>query len=83
MTDHDKIQEMVKQKGQAPLTLEPAKSALLIIDTQRYFARPDYPFGQVFDKLAPGAADGYYQRVRATVRCTGRHFLRSAMFLAE
>ena len=67
MTEHEKIQQMVQQKDQAPLTLEPAKSALLIIDTQRYFARPDYPFGKVFEKLAPGAAEGYYKRVKATV----------------
>ena len=67
MTEHEKIQQMVQQKDQAPLTLEVAKSALLIIDTQRYFARPDYPFGQVFEKLAPGAAEGYYKRVKTTV----------------
>ena len=67
MTEHEKIQEMVRQKDQAPLTLEPARSALLIIDTQRYFARPDYPFAKVFQKLAPGAADGYFKRVKATV----------------
>lgn len=67
MTDHEKIQEMVMQKDKAPLTLERAKSALLIIDAQRYFASPDYPFGQVFEKLAPGAVGGYYKRVRATV----------------
>ena len=67
MTDHEKIQEMVRQKDQAPLTLDPAKSALLIIDVQRYFARPDYPFAQVLNKLAPGATDGYFKRVGATV----------------
>jgi len=67
MTDHEKIQEMVRQKEQAPLTLEPAKSALLIIDVQRHFVRPDQPFRRVFDKLVPGAADGYFKRVQATV----------------
>jgi len=67
MTEHEKIQKMLRQKDQAPLKLDPAMSALLIIDAQRYFARPDYPFGQVFEKLAPGVANGYYKRVRATV----------------
>ena len=67
MTDHEKIQQMVRQKDQAPLHLEPAKSALLVIDVQRYFAKPDYPFGQLFDKLVPGAAEGYFQRVGTTV----------------
>jgi nicotinamidase-related amidase len=67
MTDHEKIQQIATQRDQAPLTLEPAKSALLIIDAQRYFTRPHYPFGQVFDKLVPGAADGYFKRVETTV----------------
>jgi nicotinamidase-related amidase len=67
MTDHDKIQEMVRQRDQAPLTLEPARSALLIIDVQRYFARPDYPVGQVWEKLVAGAADGYFERVQTSV----------------
>lgn len=67
MTDHEKIQEMVRLKDQAPLAIDPARSALLIIDAQRYFARPGYPFGQVVDKLVPGAADGYFKRVSATV----------------
>ena len=67
MTEHERLQEMVRQKDRAPLRLEPGKSALLIIDVQRYFARPDYPFGQVFEKLAPGSVEGYYQRVGASV----------------
>ena len=67
MTDHEKIQEMVRLKDQAPITIEPARTALLIIDVQRYFARPDYPFAQVIDKLVPGAADGYFRRVKSTV----------------
>ena len=67
MTDHEKIQEMVRQKDQMPLTLEPVKSALLIIDVQRHCVRPGQPFTRVFDKLVPGAADGYLKRVQATV----------------
>ena len=67
MTDHEKIQEMVRQKDQAPLTLEPSKSALLIIDVQRHSAIPGHPFSRVFDKLVPGAADGYLARVQTTV----------------
>ena len=34
---------------------------------QRYFVRPQYPFGQVLEKLAPGATAGYFERVNATV----------------
>ena len=67
MTDHEKIQQMVRQKEQAPLNLKPDKSALLIIDVQRDFTRPDYSIGKIFDKLVPGAADGFFKRVKATV----------------
>ena len=67
MSDHDKIEQMVRLKDQAPLNIDPFKSALLVIDVQRYFARPDYPFGQTIDKLVPGATVGYFERVKTTV----------------
>jgi hypothetical protein len=67
MTEHEKIQELIRLKDQAPIALDPDKSALLIIDVQRYFARPESPFAQVFEKLVPGATDGYFERVQSTV----------------
>ena len=39
MTEHEKIQEIIRLKDQAPITIDPLKSALLIVDVQRYFAR--------------------------------------------
>ena len=67
MTDHEKMQEIIRLKDQAPIALDPEKSALLIIDVQRYFAKPDSPFAQVFEKLVPGATSGYFERVESTV----------------
>ena len=67
MTDHEIIQEMVRQRDQIPLAIDPLKSALLIIDVQRYFSRPDYPFAQLIENLAPGATRGYFNRVTTTV----------------
>src|SRR4051812_10088876 len=67
MTDHEKVQELLRIKDQAPITFDPSRSALVIVDVQRYFARPEYPFGQVVDKLVPGLADGYFERVRSRV----------------
>jgi biuret amidohydrolase len=67
MTDHEKIQELLRIKEQAPLTFDPQKSALIVVDVQRYFASPEYPFGQVIEKLVPGATDGYFERVRSGV----------------
>ena len=67
MTDHEKVQEIIRLKDQAPITIDSLKSALLIVDVQRYFARPDYPFGQTFEKLLPGSTTGYFERVKSTV----------------
>jgi len=67
MTEHEKIQEIIRLKDQAPITIDPLKSALLIVDVQRYFARPDYPFAQTFEKQVPGATAGYFERVKSTV----------------
>src|SRR5215472_4571232 len=67
MTAHEKIQEMIRLKEQAPIALDPQRTALVIVDVQRFFSRPDSDFAQVFQRLAPGAIDGYFQRVNSTV----------------
>ncbi|MGE0826349.1 MAG: cysteine hydrolase family protein [Candidatus Binatia bacterium] len=67
MTDHDKILEIIRQKDQVPITLEVSKTALLIIDMQRYFVRPQYSLMQTFEQLAPGVTGPYCERVHATV----------------
>jgi nicotinamidase-related amidase len=67
MSEHDKVLELIRIKDQAPLSLDPGKVALLVIDVQRYFVSPDYPFAQAFERLVPGATDGYFQRVNSTV----------------
>ena len=67
MTDHEKVQELLRIKDQAPMTIDPGKSALIIVDVQRYFARPEYAFARVIDKLVPGLATGYFERVKSTV----------------
>jgi len=67
MTEHEQIQEMIRQKEQAPIRLDPRRTALIIVDVQRYFARSDSDFARLFQKLAPGAIDGYLQRVSSTV----------------
>jgi len=67
MTEHEQIAAMIRQKEQAPIALDPARTALVIVDVQRYFTRPDSDFAHVFQKLAPGAMDGYFRRVSSTV----------------
>lgn len=67
MTDHERMQELSRIKEQAPIALDQEKSALLIVDVQRFFATPDSPFAQVFEKLVPGSTGGYFGRVESTV----------------
>jgi biuret amidohydrolase len=58
---------MIRKKDGAPLAIDPARCALVIVDVQRFFTRQDSPFAQVFDKLAPGALEGYFRRVSSGV----------------
>jgi len=67
MTDDQKIEEMIRHKEQAPIALEAERTALVVIDVQRFFTQPDSDFAQVLQQLAPGALDGYFQRVNSTV----------------
>jgi biuret amidohydrolase len=67
MNEHEKILEIIRLKDQAPLSFDVDHAALLVIDVQRYFVNPDYPFGQTIEKLVPGAAEGYFARVKDVV----------------
>ena len=67
MNDHEKVQQLLRIKDQAPITIDPAKSALIVVDVQRWFTEPEHPFAQVIEKLVPGATAGYFDRVRSTV----------------
>ena len=61
------VQELYRLKDQAPLTFDAARSALIVVDVQRFFARPEYPFAQVFEKMVPGVTADYFRRVNFTV----------------
>ena len=64
MTEHEKIQEIIRQKEQAPVALDPRRTALIIVDVQRFFTRPDSEFAHVFP---PGcSAYGLGRSCRAT-----------------
>ncbi len=48
--------------------IEPSKTALLVIDMQRFFVSPDYPFGKFISKLLePAASEYYFDRVHSLV----------------
>jgi len=67
MTDHEKVLEIIRLKDQAPIEVDPRKTALLIIDVQRYFVSPDCPFVRLIEKLVPGATADYRKRVSREV----------------
>ncbi len=67
MTDHDKILEIIRQKDLIPIALDLHKTALLIVDMQRYFVSPHDPLMQTFEKLVPGVTTEYCERVNSRV----------------
>lgn len=67
MADHEKVQQLLRIKDEAPVTFDPRSSALIVVDVQRYFSTPDYPFAHVLEKLVPSVTAGYFERVRSRV----------------
>jgi isochorismate hydrolase len=67
MPEHEQVTAMLTAKNAAPLDLEPARTALIIVDMQRYFTQPSFPFTDLFEKLSPGVCSGYLNRVRENV----------------
>ncbi len=53
MTDHEKVQQLLRAKDQTPVTFDLRTSALVIVDVQRYFCRPDYPFARCSRSWCP------------------------------
>lgn len=67
MTEHEQVTGMLSAKNTAPLELDPARTALIIVDMQRYFTQPSFPFTDLFEKMSPGVCSGYLRRVREKV----------------
>lgn len=67
MNEHEQVIGMIRARNQMPIELDPQRTALLVVDMQRYFTQASFPFTEVFEKLSPGASLGYLKRVRETV----------------
>jgi nicotinamidase-related amidase len=67
MGEHEQILEIVRRKNESLVQLSPRQTALIVVDMQRYFTQPSYPFTDIFETLSPGAAAGYLKRVREVV----------------
>ena len=59
MSEHEQVTGMLTAKNAAPLELDPARAALIIVDMQRYFTQPSFPFTDLFEKMSPGVCSGY------------------------
>ncbi|HET7600657.1 MAG TPA: isochorismatase family protein, partial [Gemmatimonadales bacterium] len=67
MDEHAQILGIIRSKNASPLELDPKRTALLVVDMQRYFTQPSHAFTDLFETLSPGAARGYLARVREIV----------------
>jgi len=67
MSEHEQVAGMLSAKNAAPLELDPTRTALIIVDMQRYFTQPSFPFTDLFEKMSPGVCSGYLRRVRESV----------------
>lgn len=67
MTDHEMAQELYRIKDQAPVAFDADRSALVVVDVQRFFARPEYAFARTFEKLVSGSTAAYFGRVESVV----------------
>lgn len=55
--------------------IDPKSTALLVIDMQRYFLQPAYPFGSFITGMNPEGAEYYYRRVNELVVPNTRRLL--------
>ena len=67
MDEHEQVIGIIRGKNQAPIELDPRRAALVVVDMQRCFTQPSFPFTDVFEKLCPGSSGGYLRRVRENV----------------
>ena len=67
MGEHEQWVEILKAGGAAPSPLDPQRTALVVVDMQRYFTEPSFPLTDAIEKLSPGLSTGYLNRVRETV----------------
>ena len=67
MSEHEQISSVFRDSNQRPLEIDPATTALIVVDMQRYFTRPGYPFTDLYEKINAGSASGYLKRVEQVV----------------
>lgn len=64
---HDRFVAWQTERNAAPLAIDPATTALVIIDMQEFFVNPHSPFARYINRRAPGYGDYYLARSRELV----------------
>jgi nicotinamidase-related amidase len=67
MTEHEQFIGILRAKNESPIHLEPSRTALIVVDMQRFFTQSSFPFIELFERLSPGSCSGYLRRVREVV----------------
>ena len=67
MDTQEQVSGTSRSADSSPTELNPTRTALIVVDMQRYFTQPSFPFTQLFEKLSPGTGSRYLTRVRESV----------------
>jgi isochorismate hydrolase len=58
MNGYERILGIVRAKNQTSIELNPRGTALIVVDMQRYYTQPSFPFTETYEKLPPGSSVG-------------------------
>lgn len=72
---HEKYLELQRLRNAAPITLEPQRTALLIIDMQEYFLHSESPLSRACDAQVPGVLHYFQEHGRAVTEPTLQRLL--------
>lgn len=67
MTDHEMAQELYRIKDRNPVAFDADRSALVVVDVQRFFARPESAFARTFERLVSESTAAYFERIQSVV----------------
>lgn len=74
-TAHDRYVALQRHRNEAPLTLDPRTTALVIVDMQEYFLNPASPFSRACEHVVPGVLGHFQERGRGVVEPSLRRLL--------
>ena len=74
---HEKYIKLQRLRNVAPDRLDPAVTALVIVDMQNYFVDPDSPLSRMAESQVPGVLSWYHERSRDVVEPALRGLLAS------